>query len=171
MSAVLRQPEIIFRPMLEADIDDVLMVEQDAYEFPWTLVIFSDCLKAGHCCSVVVEQDHNIVGYGIMYLSMQEAHILNICIKPNVQNNGLGTRLLDYLLNLAKEHYANVIFLEVRPSNRAALKIYQSVGFNMVGNRRDYYPAKIGREDAWILAKQLTDECFSNKQSDEHTIG
>ena len=91
-----------------------------------------------------------------------EAHILNLCIKPDLQNNGLGKEMLDHLIDLAKVHHADVMFLEVRPSNRQALKIYEKSGFDEVGSRKDYYPAKFGREDALILAKQLTDHLLVN---------
>jgi ribosomal-protein-alanine N-acetyltransferase len=99
-----------------------------------------------------------VSGYGIMSVLAGEAHILNLCIKTYLQNNGLGKEMLDYLIDLAKVHHADVMFLEVRPSNRQALKIYERAGFDEVGNRKNYYPAKFGREDAVILAKQLTDK-------------
>ena len=85
-----------------------------------------------------------------------EAHILNLCIKSGLQNNGLGKEMVNYLIELAKVHYADVMFLEVRPSNKQALKIYDN--FDEIGSRKDYYPAKFGREDALILAKQLTEK-------------
>ena len=131
--------------------------EKGVYEFPWSIGIFQDCLKVGYCCWIL-EQDDMVSGYGIMSVLTREAHILNLCIKPDLQNNGLGKEMLDYLIDLAKVHHADVMFLEVRPSNGHALKIYERVGFDEVGNRKDYYPAKFGREDAVILAKQLTDK-------------
>lgn len=156
MSAVLKQSKINFRPMSEADIERVGFIEKDAYEFPWTLDLFQDCVKIGYCCSVL-EQDGKVLGYGVMYAAAQEAHILNICITPDLHNNGLGQVLLDHLLDLATAQSASVIFLEVRPSNQPALKIYRRAGFSIVGQRRDYYPTKFGREDALVLVKQLID--------------
>jgi len=157
MSAVLKQATIVFRPMSEMDLEHVMEIEEGVYEFPWSIGIFQDCLKVGYCCWIL-EQDDMVSGYGIMSVLAGEAHILNLCIKPYLQNNGLGKEMLDYLIDLAKVHHADVMFLEVRPSNGQALKIYERACFDEVGNRKDYYPAKFGREDAVILAKQLTDK-------------
>ncbi len=157
MSAVLKQSIIVFRPMSEMDLEQVIAIEEAVYEFPWSAGIFQDCLNVGYCCWLM-EQDGCVSGYGVMSVLADEAHILNLCIKPELQNNGLGKEMLDYLIDLAKVHHADVMFLEVRPSNRQALKIYEKSGFDEVGSRKDYYPAKFGREDALILAKQLTDK-------------
>jgi len=157
MSAVLKQATIVFRPMSEVDLEKVMKIEQGVYEFPWSIGIFQDCLRVGYCCWIL-EQGDKVSGYGIMSVLAGEAHILNLCIKSDLQQNGLGKEMLDYLIDLAKVHNADVMFLEVRPSNSQALKIYKRSGFDEVGNRKDYYPAKFGREDAVILAKQLTDK-------------
>ena len=161
MSAILKQATIVFRPISEMDLEQVIAIEEAVYEFPWSIGIFQDCLGAGYCCWLM-EQDDCVSGYGIMSVLADEAHILNFCIKPDLQNNGLGKEMLDHLIDLAKVHHADVMFLEVRPSNRQALKIYEKSGFDEVGSRKDYYPAKFGREDALILAKQLTDHLLVN---------
>ena len=80
---------------------------------------------------------------------------MNLCIDPQMQNKGYGRRLLAKILECAREHNANCAFLEVRPSNTAAVRLYESEGFNEVGVRRGYYPARHGREDAVVFAKQL----------------
>ncbi len=157
MSAVLKQATIVFRPMSEMDLEHVMEIEKSVYDFPWSVGIFQDCLSVGYCCWIL-EQDDNVSGYGIMSVLAGEAHILNLCIQPELQNNGLGKEMIAYLIDLAKVHDADVMFLEVRPSNSQAIKIYERSGFDEVGNRKDYYPAKFGREDALILAKQLTDK-------------
>jgi ribosomal-protein-alanine N-acetyltransferase len=157
MSAVLQQATIVFRPMSEMDLEKVMVIEESVYEFPWSIGIFQDCLSVGYCCWIL-EQEDSVSGYGIMSVLAGEAHILNLCIKSDLQNNGLGKEMIDYLIDLARAHHADVMFLEVRPSNGQALKIYEKSGFDEVGSRKDYYPAKFGREDALILAKQLTDK-------------
>jgi len=154
---VLKQATIVFRPMSGMDLEHVMEIEEGVYEFPWSIGIFQDCLNVGYCCWVL-EQDDKVVGYGIMSVLAGEAHILNLCIRSELQNNGLGKEMIDYLVDLAKVHNADVMFLEVRPSNGQAIKIYEKSGFDEVGNRKDYYPAKFGREDALILAKQLSDK-------------
>ncbi|MCB1744924.1 MAG: ribosomal protein S18-alanine N-acetyltransferase [Gammaproteobacteria bacterium] len=143
---------VALRPMLETDVLNVLKVERAAYQFPWSEGIFRDCLRVGYCCWVL-EFDSRIRGFGIMQVVAGEAHILNLCIDPSLHNRGLGRRLLEQLLQLAARHRANTTFLEVRPSNPAARRLYANAGFNEVGTRRGYYPAAHGREDAIIMAR------------------
>ncbi len=157
MSAVLKQSTIVFRPMSGMDLEKVIAIEEDVYEFPWPIGIFQDCLSVGYCCWLL-EQDDELSGYGVMSVLAGEAHILNLCIKSELQNNGLGREMLDYLIDLARVHNADVMFLEVRSSNKQAIKIYERSGFDEVGMRRNYYPAKFGREDAIIFARQLSDK-------------
>ena len=154
MSAVLKQPAPRFRPMQEADIPDVLAIESSAYDFPWSRVIFQDCLRVGYCCWVV-ERNLDVCGYGVMSVSVAESHILNLCIHPAQQRAGLGRTLLHHLLAIARKHKAESAYLEVRPSNIPARRLYTRLGFEEVGMRRNYYPARLGREDAIIMAKNL----------------
>lgn len=153
MSAVLKPlPE--FRPMQQADIDRVMDIEHSAYDFPWTAGIFRDCLRVGYCCWLLRQRNH-IDAYSIMTVGAGEAHILNLCVRPDMQGRGLGRAMLEHLLELAVDHRADTVFLEVRPSNGIAINLYENTGFNCVGVRRNYYPAFSGREDALILAKTL----------------
>jgi ribosomal-protein-alanine N-acetyltransferase len=140
--------------MRETDLDEILAVEQAAYPFPWTRGIFEDCLRVGYSCWVL-EQDREIVGYGVMTVAAGESHILNVCVRPERQRAGHGLRLLEHLVALSRRHHADTALLEVRPSNRAALALYRKAGFNEVGVRRGYYPGTNGREDALILARYL----------------
>jgi len=154
MSAVLKTPLCRFLPMRETDLDTVMRIEKITYPHPWTYGIFRDCLKAGYSCWLL-EQNSVVLGYGVMSVAVGEAHILNICIHPQHQGQGLGRELMEYLLHLARRHNAATMFLEVRPSNIAACILYENLGFNEVGLRRNYYPDKNGREDALILALEL----------------
>ena len=128
--------------------------ERSAYVHPWTEVLLGDCLRAGYNCWVQV-QNGAIIAYGIMSIGAGECHILNICVKPELHNQGYGSAMLDHLLAVAREYDAGIAFLEVRQSNHAAQKIYARAGFNEVGMRSQYYPALVGREDAIILARSL----------------
>lgn len=154
MSAVVKTSLLNIRPMVEADLAGVLEIECAAYEFPWSRRIFQDCLRVGYCCWVL-EQDGEIAGYGIMAVAAGESHILNLCIGPVWQRLGRGRMLLDYLMEVARKHRADTMFLEVRPSNSAAQRLYRDAGFDEVGMRRNYYPARSGREDALIMARTL----------------
>ncbi len=154
MSAVLETPVPDFRPMREEDIAGVLAIEDSAYTHPWGEGIFLDCLRVGYSCWLM-EREEEIIAYGVMSIAAGESHLLNLCVKPQLQNMGYGRMMLDYLLDLARQHKADMAFLEVRPSNRYAIKLYRNSGFDEVGMRRNYYPAIIGREDAIILARSL----------------
>lgn len=155
MSAVVSISEPRLRPMQEADVSAVLEIERAAYEFPWTRAIFRDCLRVGYIC-FVYEGVRGLLGHGIMSLAAGECHLLNICIHPQCQRRGLGRALVAYLLELARLRQATVALLEVRMSNRAAYNLYIKMGFDEVGMRKAYYPARSGREDAIILARDLT---------------
>lgn len=144
------------RAMQEADLQDVLQIEQDAYEFPWTLGIFRDCLRGGYGCWVL-ERNAELIGYGILNVAAGEAHILNVCVAPHAQGEGHGRHLVRRLIDLARWHRAERVFLEVRPSNPRAIALYDSLGFNEIGRRPRYYPARGGREDAIVMAQELLD--------------
>lgn len=155
MSAVLKDSPIVVRPMVLADLDDVVAIEQRGYEYPWARSIFEDCLRVGYCCWLL-EWDRIAAGHAVMSVAAGEAHMLNLCIDPPLHRRGLGRQLLVHMLELARCHRATVLFLEVRPSNIAAQRLYQDAGFNEIGLRRNYYPARLGREDAMIMARQIT---------------
>lgn len=142
------------RPMREQDVDAVHAVERRAYEFPWTPGIFRDCLRADYL-AWVLEIDGGVAGYFLMSLAAGEAHVLNICVAPERQGRGHGRRLLRSLLHLARARGAQRVFLEVRPSNRHAIALYEQEGFNEIGRRPRYYPARDGREDAIVMAMEL----------------
>jgi len=154
MSAILKDPLLIMRPLQDADVGEVMVLEGLAYPFPWTEGIFRDCLRVGYSCWAYT-LGQRIIGYGVMSVAVGEAHILNICIHPEFRRQGLGRRLLQRLLTRARKHGADTAFLEVRASNRTALHLYLDLGFNEVGLRRGYYPLRQGREDAVMLALSL----------------
>ena len=154
MSAILKEPALNFRPMQAADLTDVIEIERRSYPYPWTRTIFSDCLRAGYSCWVC-ERQGVIQGYGVLSIAAGESHLLNLCVRPETQQQGIGHKLLKHFISIARRHGAEVIFLEVRPSNKAALELYGKSGFNELGVRKDYYPAAVGREDALILARVL----------------
>ncbi|MGY3265982.1 MULTISPECIES: ribosomal protein S18-alanine N-acetyltransferase [unclassified Lysobacter] len=142
------------RPMREQDVDAVFDVERRAYEFPWTAGIFRDCLRADYL-AWVLDVGGSIAGYFLLSLAAGEAHVLNICVAPEFQGQGHGRRLLRSLVQLGRSRGAQRIFLEVRPSNRGAIKLYDEEGFNEIGRRPRYYPARDGREDAIVMAMEL----------------
>jgi len=153
MSAVL-QDAPTFRPMRREDLDEVMRIERSLYPFPWTEGNFRDSLSAGYNCWVCAFGPHTI-GYAVMMLAAGEAHVLNIAIARDWQRQGLGGKFMQHLIKLAREYGATEIFLEVRPSNAAARKLYHGMGFNEIATRRNYYPSHNGREDAILMAMAL----------------
>ncbi len=154
MSAILAMQGSRIRPLSMADLDTVMDIESQAYDFPWTQGIFRDCLRVGYCCWCY-ENDGLIQGYGVMSVAAGESHILNITVRPESQRQGIGSKLMKHFLQLARRHNADIAMLEVRPSNVSAISLYEKMGFNEIGVRRNYYPADEGREDALLLALSL----------------
>ena len=154
MSAAVEDWNPHARPMTEADLDAVTSIEQRAYGYPWSRGIFIDCLRVPYVCELL-EQAGSAVGYAIMSISADEAHLLNLCLDPRLQGRGLGARLLDHMTELARDRRVAVIYLEVRPSNAAALALYRRAGFSRIGVRKAYYRAGPAREDALVLARTL----------------
>jgi ribosomal-protein-alanine N-acetyltransferase len=146
--------KVDIRPMHELDVPVVAAVERSAYQFPWSEGIFRDCLRVGYVCRVV-DVDGDLAGYGIMSVGAGEAHILNVCIREEYRSRGFARKILSYLLERARAAGMHEAFLEVRPSNVAAARLYHSLGFEQVGVRRGYYQATVGREDAAVLRRTL----------------
>jgi [ribosomal protein S18]-alanine N-acetyltransferase len=147
-------PEILIRDMGFDDVASVETIEKGVYPFPWSEGIFRDCLRVGYYCCVV-ELDQVLIGYAVMSSGAGEAHVLNLCIAEPWRGRGIGGHLLAHLLEFAKGLAVRDVFLEVRPSNTGAIRLYQSQGFSQIGVRRGYYQAVGGREDAVVLRRQL----------------
>jgi ribosomal-protein-alanine N-acetyltransferase len=148
------QTKYFFRAMRASDLDLVVRNEKLAYEHPWTKRIFIDCLRSGYQCWVMANKD-KIVAHGVMSVAIGECHLLTLCVHPDFQRKGYGRKLFVMLLERAVKLDASVCFLEVRSSNNEALTLYQSLGFTQIGERKGYYPAIEGREDALILSRLL----------------
>jgi [ribosomal protein S18]-alanine N-acetyltransferase len=157
MSAVLKPasgPATQFSPMAESDLERVIAIERAIYEFPWTRGNFRDSLRAGYSCWTA-RAGGELVAYAVMMLAAGEAHLLNLSVAAGRQRQGHGRALLAHLLATARGHGAHVLFLEVRPSNAAAKRLYDGFGFEQIGVRRGYYPAREGREDALVFSLNL----------------
>lgn len=145
---------IQFRPMQLADLPAIMQIEPHIYSHPWTAGNFKDSLHAGHSGWVLLVEN-KIVGYAMLMLVLDEAHLLNISIAQPQQGKGLGRALLAHMIDVARQHGGATMFLEVRPSNVSAIGLYESMGFNEMGIRRNYYPAAHGREDAILMGLAL----------------
>jgi ribosomal-protein-alanine N-acetyltransferase len=143
------------RPMTEADVPAVILVENQIYEFPWTDRNFLDSLRAGyhmHCMWL----DEQLAGYIVMMHVVDEYHLLNISIRADLQGLGHGKHLLQWGIGQAKLANATGMLLEVRPSNVTAKNLYEKEGFKLIGARKNYYPSQLGREDALVMFKRFT---------------
>jgi len=153
MVAVWHQ-QVAVRPMTRNDLAAVIAIEQAAYDFPWSPGIFADCMRVGYRCHVVEDQGR-ICGYAIYSVCVDEAHLLNLCVSPARRQSGFASVLLDHVLSELMLAGIDRVFLEVRPSNKAALRLYTREGFERVGRRPGYYPSEQGREDALVMLRHL----------------
>lgn len=155
MNRLMAEPPVEVRNMTYEDLSLVSDIERRSYDFPWSHGVFRDCLLAGYQCRVL-ERDGRVAGYSILSIAAGEAHILNLCVDPAHRAHGYGEMLLDAVLGAARDAGVAEIFLEVRPSNETALKLYRKKGFFQVAHRPAYYQSRNGREDAAVLAKKLS---------------
>lgn len=148
------QLQFFARNMRSSDLDLVVQNEIAAYEHPWTKRIFIDCLRAGYQCWVLANKQ-KIVAHGVMSVAIGECHLLTLCVHPDFQRQGFGRKIFKLLLDRAYKLDATECFLEVRRSNESAIALYQSLGFAVIGERKNYYPGSAGREDALIMSRTL----------------
>jgi len=155
MSAVIKSRSDGLTPMLISDLDEVMAIETAVYPFPWSRGIFADCIKVAYSCWVYRERGE-LLGYCVMALGPGEAHILTLCVHPDFQRRGVARMIMKFMLRLARKWQAKTMYLEVRPSNEAAIALYHSLNFSEVGRRPNYYPAENdSREDALIMTLPL----------------
>ena len=153
MSAV-PLPQIQYRRMRMADLPEVARLEKSLYAFPWSLGNFRDSVTAGYDCWTLASGE-TVIGYAILMVALDEAHLLNIAVAGEWHNQGIGRRFLKHVVEVGKLAGCQIIYLEVRPSNVGARHLYRTVGFQQIALRPDYYPARSGREDALFLGLSL----------------
>lgn len=157
MSAMLREaapPQRRLLPMTAARLDEVMAIENVAYDFPWTRGNFIDGLAAGYDAQLLLV-DEELVGYFVAMAGVEEMHLLNLTVAPGRQGCGHARFMLAELLLLCRRQAAEQLWLEVRGSNRRAHAVYTRFGFAQIGIRKGYYPAPRGqREDAIVMSLQ-----------------
>jgi ribosomal-protein-alanine N-acetyltransferase len=155
-------PQIKYlREMQTEDLDKVMAGELAAYPYPWKRTNFEDCLGNNAYSCWVFERENNHSGHLVISAVVKEAHILNLCVYPSHQGRGWGRKILKEAELIARQKHAETCFLEVRPSNKAGVYLYQTEGYNEIGLRKNYYPADHGREDAIVMAKSLVMQSFT----------
>ena len=151
------RPDLEWRPLREGDLDCVAALEARIHAAPWTIGNFRDALAAGYS-ACVGERESRIVAYGVMLLARGEAQILNLSVVPDARREGLGHALLQRFVDDARQFQVEQIFLEVRASNTAAIRLYEAEGFDPIARRPDYYPGATPdgpHEDALVMRRSL----------------
>ncbi|RZA09469.1 MAG: ribosomal-protein-alanine N-acetyltransferase [Moraxellaceae bacterium] len=142
-----------FRLMTLADVPAVHAIEQQVQTHPWSQALFVGSVEAGHYCTVL-EVYNQVVGFCILQKVLDEANLLLMAIDPAVQKRGLGFQLLEQAID-GLGSQCNMVFLEVRQSNTAAIKLYEKIGFAQMDLRKNYYPTAQGKEHAVLMALTL----------------
>lgn len=145
-----------FEPVKLARVDEIHAIEVRGYAFPWSLKILQDTFKAGTPCWGLIGSDNRLRGYAFMSMAVGEAQLLNVCVDPDHQGQGLGRQLMEHLMALARAEFCTIFLLEVRRSNAAARHLYESLGFKTLGVRKGYYPnGPAATEDALVMGYEI----------------
>ena len=159
MSRMPTQTRPHIRPMTTYDLDAVLAIEQASYPTPWQREHFQHELAAPHSFPFVAEWNGIIVGYVCLMSLFEEAQILDIAVTPEQRGRGFARLLMDHAITVAREKAAELLALEVRASNIAAITLYERCGFVRTGIRTKYYE---GVDDAVLMEKSLKKACLGN---------
>ena len=155
--ASMAQASPLLRPMVVADVDEVLAIEQSVFPHPWTRGNFMDSLSSGYDAWVLRDAGHGqLAGYFLLMYAVDEAHLLDVAVSGERHGTGLGRYLLERIAARARGMGMSSVLLEVRPSNLRALQVYERYGYTQIGRRKGYYPAHEGqREDAIVMRYAL----------------
>ncbi len=161
------EPELTATPMAAADLDQVLAIERASFITPWTRAAFCYEIEQNKVarCTTMRSAGH-IVGYLCLWEIGHEIHITNLAVHPELRRRGVGRRLLALAMAEGAARGVTLAFLEVRPTNAQALKLYESLGFQVIGRRTGYYfdtgedalvmEARLGGEEARAVAGNRT---------------
>ncbi|KLN97806.1 ribosomal protein S18-alanine N-acetyltransferase [Moellerella wisconsensis] len=144
----------------QSDLATAFLIEKLSHDFPWSERVFYGN-QGEKYYNLKISVDNQIIGFAITQSVLDEATLFNIAIHPDFQGQGYGRQLMERLIQDLTEKNILTLWLEVRESNRAAIRLYENMGFHEVTVRKDYYPAKHGREDALILALTLFQDTFT----------
>lgn len=151
------QRGFMLRQLYPNDLQQVLSIEQAVHAVPWNEETFKTCFNANYR-GWVIENEKKIIAFIISSIRIEECHILNLCVAREYQHQGWGQLLLSHTLQYAKQKGTGIAYLEVRQSNAKAISLYRKMEFHLIGERKNYYPAIAGKENALIFAKSLLDE-------------
>lgn len=162
----LERDRLVYRAMTLMDVPEILEIEQEAFSCPWTEEAFRNELINNHFARyMVIVHDGRIIGYGGMWVIIDEAHITNIAIRGDYRGKGIGESLLTEMQKLAIYFGAVRMTLEVRASNEVAKGLYRKLGFEEAGVRPGYYSDN--QEDALIMWAELSIPGAGSSYDDE----
>ena len=146
------EAQYIIRPMIETDLDAVLVIEQASFSTPWKRDHFMHEIAAPHSYPFVIESGGVVVGYVCVTSLFEEAQILDIAVAPQHRGRGIALMLMEFALGVARDKGAETLALEVRSTNTPAISLYERIGFVRSGCRSKYYE---GRDDAVLMEHKL----------------
>ncbi len=127
--------------MQTTDLPQIMHIEKQIYPNPWPIKLMQDCMNEGYQCikGNFKDQADEVVCYALMMIGYRESNLLNISVNPKFQRQSIATQLMEQLLLISRINHAQQIWLEVRESNQAAIKLYEKFNFIKVGLRKNYY--------------------------------
>jgi [ribosomal protein S18]-alanine N-acetyltransferase len=143
------------RDMTAADIAVVVAIERESYSVPWSEVTFRGLLRRQDADTVVATLRDAVIGYAVLWSVLDQAELGNVAVSAAARCGGIGERLVREMLARASARGVREVFLEVRPSNHVARRLYERLGFVQVGRRRNYYQQPV--EDALVLRRPVHD--------------
>ncbi len=153
--------------MLDSDLDEMLKIEEVSFASPWTRNMFLDEIANVFSQTVVFEQDGVLVGYMCFWTVLDEAHLLNIAVRPSHRGRGFGQSMMNYLEETCRGLGLEKMILEVARRNTAARRLYNRLGFISIGFRRMYYTVE--KDDALVMQK-LIGQKISHEQPEAATV-
>lgn len=143
----------LIRKMTEQDLDEVIMIEKEAFSLPWSRDSYLGELRNSFANYIVCDCAGDIAGYAGIWVVFEEAHITNVAVRKIFRSQGIGLALMAEAEKIARTKKANRILLEVRPSNEVALHMYENLSYMQTAVRKAYYSDN--GEDAIIMTKYL----------------
>lgn len=137
--------------MQEKDLEQVSKIEQDIFSNPWSKKSFSDSIKRNDTIYLAAKEEETVIGYCGIYCSFDEGEITNVAVRQEYRRLKIGQKLVEKLLEEAKTKGVTRFLLEVRESNKGAIALYQTLGFQIQGIRKGFYNKP--KEDAFVMWK------------------
>lgn len=153
MAESQRKARLTVRTMRPADLDEVMVIERRSFSAPWEESTFRGLMRRPSAALLVAETDDELTGYSVMWFAADEGELGDIAVIPERRGEGIGRRLLRESISVAASRGTRSLYLEVRESNDVARRLYEKVGFSVVGVRKQYYTEPV--EDAIVMKLDL----------------